>query len=99
MKTIFIILSIVVFVEWIIIWIKILEIKQLNHLPTFDYSFNEVCFEITNIKSTMFNIVEYTAVVSFFKKPNAKHFVYNEYKFYDKKDKYSIGDKLYLTKK
>ena len=99
------ILSIIVWtliiIEIIIISVLAFRTKQLNHLPTYDYSFEEVYFEITEIKSVSFGyaVVEYTAVVSFFKKPNAKHFVYNEYKFYDKKDKYSIGDKLYFNKK
>lgn len=64
-----------------------------------NYYFKEVCFEISNIKYIEHDIVEYTAIISFFKKENCKQFVYNEYRFYDKKDKYNIGDKLYLNKK
>ena len=103
MKTeiLIVILSVVIFIEWIMILAAILKSKPLNHLPTYNYPLEEVYFEITEIKSISFgyDIVEYTAIVSFFKKPNAKNFVYNEYKFYDKKDKYQIGNKLYLNKK
>ena len=104
MKTtdiLFIIVWMLIMILTVIVLIKTFKAKPLNHLPTYDYPLKEVYFEITEIKSVLIEdvVVEYTAVVSFFKKPNAKHFVYNEYKFYDKKDKYSIGDKLYLTKK
>lgn len=104
MKTadiLYVIVLIILSIEIIIVSIKAFKKIQLNHLPTYNYALEEVYFEITEIKFVSFGyaIAEYTAIVSFFKKPNAKHFVYNEYKFYDKKDKYSIGDKLYLSKK
>lgn len=102
MKTIEIICIIIwsiVLIEIIIVSIKVFRKKYLNHLPTFNYPLEDVCFEINNIKQVMFNVVEYTAVISFFKKPHSKGFVYNEYRFYDRKDKYNIGDKLYLNKK
>ena len=73
--------------------------RSLNHLPRFDYPLEEVCFKINNIKYIERDVVEYTASVGFFKKPNAKRFIYYEYKFYDRKDKYNIEDKLYLNKK
>lgn len=97
----FIIVWMLIMILIVIVSIKTFKAKQLNHLPTYDYPLKEVYFEITEIKSVSFEdiIVEYTAVIYFFKKPNANNFVYNEYKFYDKKDKYSIGNKLYLTKK
>lgn len=92
-------LSIVIIIEWIIMLIKTLEIKQFNHLPTYDNPFKEAYFEITNIRLIEYNVAEYTTVVSFFKKSNNKKFVYDKYHFYDRKDKYNIGDKLYLNKK
>ena len=102
MKTSDILLVIVwalILIEIIVISIYMFKTRQFNHLPTFDYPLTEVYFEVTNIKSIMFNVVEYTITVSFFRKSNCRQFIYDKYKFYDKKDKYSIGDKLYLTKK
>jgi hypothetical protein len=102
MKTtdiLFIILWTSIIIEIILILVPIFRTRQLNHIPRFNYPFEEVCFEITNIKYITRNVVEYTAVVCFFKKPNAKHFIYNEYRFYDAKYKYNIGEKLYLNKK
>lgn len=102
MKTVDIILVILwtlITIEVIIISIQIFKGKQLNHLFTNNHTFEEVCFEITNIRYITHNFVEYTATVHFFKKPNAKHFVYDEYRFYDIKYKYNIGDKLYLNKR
>lgn len=88
-----------ILIEIIIVSIKAFKRRQLNHLPRFNHPFEEVCFEINNIRYIEMDVVEYTAIIWFFKKPNCKHFVYNEYKFYDRKDKYNIGDKLYLNKK
>lgn len=57
-------------------------------------------FEVTKISkhySTDFkSIVEYTVVNSYFKKKNARGWVYREYKFYNEPGKYKIGDKLTL---
>lgn len=102
MKTVDIVLIILwtlITIEVIIISIQAFKARQLNHLPTYNHPFEEVCFEIKNIKHIMFDVVEYTVIICFFKKPNNKCFVYNEYHFYDRKDKYNIGDKLYLNKK
>lgn len=101
MKTdvLFIIIWMLIMILIIIVLIKAFKARQLNHIPRFNYPFEEVCFEISNIKYITRNVVEYTAIVCFFKKPNAKHFVYDEYHFYDAKDKYNIGDKLYLNKR
>lgn len=94
----FTILWISMMIEIILFSTKALKTRQLNHIPRFNYPFEEVCFEITNIKYIARNVVEYTAVVCFFKKPG-KQFVYDEYHFYDIKYKYNIGDKLYLNKR
>lgn len=97
---IFTIFWIIMVIEIIILSIKAFKKRQLNHLPTHNHPFKEICFEITEIKSVSSGvIVEYTAVISFFKKANCKHFIYDEYKFYDEKDKYNIGDRLYLNKR
>lgn len=42
------------------------------------------------------SIAEYTVVNSFFKRKNARGWVYREYKFYDEPGKYKIGDRLTL---
>ena len=55
-------------IEIIILSIKAFEKRQLNHLPTYNHSFKEVYFEINNIKYIEHDIVEYTAIISFFKK-------------------------------
>ncbi len=46
----------------------------------------------TDLKS----IAEYTVVNSYFKRKNARGFVYRKYKFYDEPGKYKIGDRLTL---
>ena len=102
MKTtdiLFIIIWMLIMILIIILSIRKFKPKQLNHIPRFNHPFEEVCFEINNIKYITQNVVEYTAIICFFKKPNDKGFVYDEYRFYDTKNKYNIGDKLYLTKK
>lgn len=57
-------------------------------------------FKVTEIKeaySTEYKTVaEYTVVNSFFKKKNARGWVYRKYSFYDEPGKYKIGDKLTL---
>lgn len=102
MKTtdiLFIVIWTLIIISIVVLLIKTFKIKQLNHIPRFNYPFEEVCFEISNIKYIGRNVVKYTAVVCYFEKPNNKGFIFNKYYFYDAKYKYNIGDKLYLNKR
>ena len=57
-------------------------------------------FKVVEIKeaySTEFKpVAEYTVVNSFFKRKDAKGWVYRKYKFYDEPGKFKIGDILTL---
>lgn len=57
-------------------------------------------FKVVEIKeaySTEFKpIAEYTVVNCFFKRKNARGWIYRKYKFYDESGRYKIGDKLTL---
>lgn len=64
--------------------------KGLN-LPEFKV------IEIKEAYSTGFKqVAEYTVVNCFFKRKNARGWVYRKYKFYDEPGKYKIGDILTL---
>ena len=57
-------------------------------------------FKVVEIKeaySTEYKTVaEYTVVNCFFKRKNARGWIYRKYKFYDEPNRYKIGDKLTL---
>lgn len=53
--------------------------------------------EISKCYSTgMKSIAEYTVINSYFKREEARGWVYRKYKFYDEPGKYKIGDRLTL---
>lgn len=58
-------------------------------------------FRVTKIKMDFDSkgnfIAKYEVTCSFFSKENARGFKYHRFYFYDKKDKYKIGDTLTFT--
>ncbi len=100
--------ELIVIIIWIIVIIELFiyiitnisgKTKLLNHYPTYRYPYEESYFIVKNIEYIDIGICKYTLTVQFFKKENAKKWIYHKFYLYDKKDKYNIGDKLYLNKK
>lgn len=96
---IFIIVWAIIIVEFIYFIISYKKGKQLNTKPTHNYKCEDVSFMITKITLENYGLLsKYTISAGFFKKSNSKHFIYQEFYFYDKSGKYNVGDRLFLNR-
>lgn len=97
-KIILIAIWCIVAIELIYLIIRDKKKQLLNHKPTYDYQFENVFFRVKEITYEDYGLSKYKISIEFFKKSNARGWIYKEFYFYDKTGKYNVGDRLFLNR-